>query len=271
MLSPTSKPDLILTTQKTSSAWIEKTKTWTEDLADLIQKVIVVSEVSRPFDAPLSWEWIQTNAPGPFQKRRLGFYSATSELAIFFDFDTWMDRNNLRHLLSQTENLSQPTLFRGTYRSPAGTRCAGRAYNELCDMWVKASDYRFLGGAFALWRAPRLDSLWADITGLGGEEQVFSDLWKARGFGHFPLISFFNWHASESSVGWFLRRAYLHGQNKNWVSPDETSLSLKALFAKKNLAIRFWLLLHCLGLSLGAGAFLLKNKIRKAPATLAKA
>ena len=263
--------DIVIISQKVSQAWVIKTKIWIDRIGSQSNKVVIVSELPRLSEAPLHWQWIETQELGPFQKRKIGFQNCTSPLVLFFDFDTWIDSENLELLFAQARELSVPTLLRGSYLSPVGTSQAGRAYNEICDAWVRSDPLHFLGGAFALWQAPFSEAIWAENSCLGGEEEIFSERWVRNGLALWDSISFCTWHASHSSSWWFFKRAYLHGKNKNWKGSKSRQLSFGALFMEKDYGFRFWILLHFAGLAFGAGVFLLKKTARKAPLRLARA
>ncbi len=225
----------------------------TVDLVIIARKPIPIDShqrLLRKFDARGRVILVTDPRLAPMEKRGAGFQRSKAELVVFLDEDVTMRSSDYEALLEFTRSRQGSLLISGAYSNPSGLNASGRAYNHLCRTWVlSAPSRRFLGGAFALWRAPHDDDLFKGITDYGGEEERFAERWQ-KCVGRIEFCpGFCPEHDSQTTSAEFFQRARRQGRAAREKNPLKTRAPhtlWSSSFSEKP-----WLLIHMLGVAVG--------------------
>lgn len=196
--------------------------------------------------------------PGlPMEKRQQGFLRSRSPRVLFVDedvspttsFEFWL------HAWLQQALPSAPELWAGTYVDLPGSAWSVRAYNRLCHQWLWAAGGgdRFLGGAFFLVSAPRELSLWMKSNVYGGEEVLFSKLWRKQGHLIRLAEGFQLFHGGQRSWFGFWRRAWRQGLAPTATRGPRKIWSSLPRRLGGHPGVAFWALVHLLAVFFAQG------------------
>lgn len=166
-------------------------------------------------------------------RRFLGFSLAEAPCVLFLDDDCWIDARILIRLADKMKNVDDQTLVAGAYISPPALGKAGRAFNDLCNEWLRNGTH-FLAGAFCLPNSDFMHALTFGEEGEnGGAEDRMANEIRAMGgeiefYGAFCVS-----HESEKTYLQFVERAFTQG--RGWTTDSlRDSLLRSAIVWRRN-------------------------------------
>ena len=139
---------------------------------------------------------------------------------LFVDHDVDVDINFTNYLKSILQTLDQKKIYAGLYRDSMNATYLQRIHNLICNQWLlegeKVGQNRLLGGFFLMYVTPALQAVnWQNCHFWGAEESLIVKHLQKLNYQFCVRQDWYLVHNTSQSLRHFIKRAFLHGFNKD--------------------------------------------------------